>query len=103
MKQIKKLKKWVILCWNNTKKLINHFVYNSKLEVHAIYINFEIKNKVIDLLELIIDTSITGYTIYYCIHYQNFFAYGLISLLGIYYLKKVVSIIKGKENNNKWY
>ena len=98
-----RLKNWVTHYLNKKKNFINDFVYKYKLEVRSIINNFELLKKFGKLLSLFIDTSITGLAIYYCINYHNFFSYGLISLLSIYYLRLVVSIIREKEKDNKWY
>jgi len=103
MRQIWKLKVWVTHYLNNTANFIKDFMYKYKLEVRKIINDFDIKNKLYKLIKLFIDTSITGLAIYYCIHYQNFFSYGLTSLLGLHYLKVIVSIIREKEKDNKWY
>jgi len=103
MKQIRKLKNWVTTYLNKSVKFIKDFVYKYRLEVRRITREFDIPHKSKIVIKLFIDTSITGLAIYYCINFHNFFSYGLTSLLGIYYLELVVSIIKGKEKNNKWY
>ncbi len=103
MKQIRKLSVWVMTYLNKTAKFIKQFLYKYKLEVRRMLVEYGLRTKLITLIKLLIDISITGIAIYYCIHYQNFFSYGLTSLLGIHYLELVVSTIKGKEKNNKWY
>ena len=78
----------------NTKKFINHKRYIFTLGLAAFLAKFEFRAKIKQIFFLVFNIFGTGAIIWYCINYQNFIAYGLISFITMYYFKLLMIEIK---------
>jgi len=76
------------------KNYINNKKYKLTLGVAAIIHDYMLRDKFLQLISWIVNVVITGTLIYYIMNNNNFIAYGLTVILGIYYLDMVVQIIK---------
>lgn len=78
------------------KRLIN-FKYHTKLGIAKFMSEYQVKKKLKRLLSYTFDVLVTGLILWYIFHgTYKFISYGLASVVGLYYLQKVVEIIKQK-------
>ena len=78
------------------KRLIN-FRFQLKLGIAKIMSDYQIKYKFQVCLSYLFDVIVTGLILWYIFHgTYKFISYGLGSAMGLYYLQKVIEIIKNK-------
>jgi len=80
-------------------KYINDVLYNFKLRRVAFLANYQVKDKTLILLSHAFNVCLTGFLIQYTIENRNFISYGLAIYLGLYYLEKVIKMIKTPYKN----
>ncbi len=86
--------------WQRIKTFINNGIYKLDMKFREFSELYEVKEKTLTLLSWLFDISITGLAIWICIEYRNFFSYGLTAALALYYLDKVMKIIKTPITKN---
>jgi hypothetical protein len=71
------------------------FKYHLKLDTHKVLSEFQVKYKLKIAGFYAFDVVVTGLILWYIFHGAwSFLSYGLASALGLYYLQKVVEIIR---------
>lgn len=82
------------------KRLIN-LKFQFKLGIAKVMSDYQVRYKFKVGLMYAFDVVITGLVLWYIFHgAYKFISYGLASALGLYYLQKVVEIIKQKGGND---
>lgn len=83
------------------KKYLNDLIYKSKLKYAQIKNDYDIKRKLVKLFMLVINVLLTGALIKYALENRSFIAYGLISVLSMYYINWLVQTIKKPRQEKK--
>ena len=84
------------------KKYLKEWPYKFKLRAAAIVVNYCVKQKSVKFLMLVINVLLTGVLIKYALESESFIAYGLISVLSMYYINWLVQTIKKpRQDKNK--
>lgn len=93
---------WKIkLFYQKIRTFINNKIYSIRIQANVFATDYNVKEKSLFLLSLIINILVTGLAIKYCVDNRNILSYGLAAVLIIYYLEKVVEIIKKPYNEDK--
>lgn len=92
------------------KKYLNNLPYKITLKAAYIENTYGVKNKIKSFLMLVANILLTGMLIKYALENRTFIAYGLITVLSMYYINWLIQTIKkpyknkptesGEENNS---
>lgn len=76
------------------RKYLKEFPHKLRLRVIAIYVEYGVTQKTIQLLKLTLNVCVTGLIIQYVLENRNFFSYGLLTAILMYYIRWFVELIK---------
>jgi hypothetical protein len=91
----------ISLFFKKIRTFINNKSYSIRMQANIISAEYQVRDKFIFLLTLIINILVTGLIIWYCVEYRNILSYGLMAIMITYYFEKIVEIIKKPYTETK--